>query len=666
MSSPPSSPPPGRSGATPHIRLNSGSDNILANDPAERPQTSRQPSSRSLIPQRPGTAPSLRREKSQNSLYHQPGHVAESAELLIPPKKIKTRRFRDDDSPMRSPSGFSSRRTSWSSESAGSRDSRMGPFVSPFDDSRAPSRAGSDDEGVNTQTVSEKYNILPSAGLLLFPEDVEKDDWLHNPDPNEKEKRECDIFTKRGLVNIGGLAFITLGILVLFIGYPILTFVQKIVDPVGKSCSSNPNCIDVGPISHFKNIRSGLIDPDTPDSVKSRKTFKGKKQVLVFSDEFNTDGRTFYDGDDTYWQGVDIWYGATQDVEWYDPDALVTRDGVLNIKFDAFQNHGLNYRSGMLQSWNKMCFKGGHVEASISLPGRGDTTGFWPGFWTMGNLGRPGYLATTDGMWPYSYHHECDAGITKNQSSTDGLSYLPGMRLPACTCKGQDHPSAGKSRSAPEIDALEATVDFLDPPDKAAIGVVSQSCQIAPFDMWYQPDYDYFELYDNRVTHINTYAGGPFQQAISGLTHLNNDWYDGNAYQTYSFEYEPGADGYVTWYVGEEATFTLDGRALRANGNIGQRTIPEEPMTVIANFGMSNSFAPLNLTGLATLMPATMRIDYIRIYQDEDNEMVTCDPPGFPTTDYIAKHPEPYANPNMTLWEQTGYEWPSNSYVDGC
>lgn len=98
----------------------------------------------------------------------------------------------------------------------------MGPFVSPFDDSRAPSRAGSDDEGVNTQTVSEKYNILPSAGLLLFPEDVEKDDWLHNPDPNEKEKRECDIFTKRGLVNIGGLAFITLGILVLFIGYPIL------------------------------------------------------------------------------------------------------------------------------------------------------------------------------------------------------------------------------------------------------------------------------------------------------------------------------------------------------------------------------------------------------------------------------------------------------------
>ncbi len=99
---------------------------------------------------------------------------------------------------------------------------RAGPFASPFDDSRAPSRAGSDEDHVNTQTVSEKYNITPSAGLLLFPEDVEKDDWLHNPDPNEKEKRGCDLFTKRGIVNVGGLTLITLGILCLFVGYPVL------------------------------------------------------------------------------------------------------------------------------------------------------------------------------------------------------------------------------------------------------------------------------------------------------------------------------------------------------------------------------------------------------------------------------------------------------------
>lgn len=45
--------------------------------------------------------------------------------------------------------------------------------------------------------------------------------------------------------------------------------------------------------------------------------------------------------------------------QWYDPDAVTTRDGVLELRFDNFTNHDLNYRSGMVQSWNKMCFRGG-------------------------------------------------------------------------------------------------------------------------------------------------------------------------------------------------------------------------------------------------------------------------------------------------------------------
>jgi hypothetical protein len=151
------------------------------------------------------------------SLYNN-NAVADSAEhLLPPPKKSRTvpRPYRDE-SPMRSPSGMSSRRESWSSE-----DSRVSPFASPFDDSRAPSRAGSE-EDLNTQTVSEKFNILPGSGLLLFPEDVEKDDWLHNPDPNEPDRDKCDIFNKRGMANIGAIVVLTIGILVLFIGYPVL------------------------------------------------------------------------------------------------------------------------------------------------------------------------------------------------------------------------------------------------------------------------------------------------------------------------------------------------------------------------------------------------------------------------------------------------------------
>jgi beta-glucan synthesis-associated protein KRE6 len=149
---------------------------------------------------------------------------------------------------------------------------------------------------------------------------------------------------------------------------------------------------------------------------------------------------------------------------------------------------------------------------------------------------------------------------------------------------------------------------------------------------------------------MNSYQGGVYQQAISGITNLNNGWYDGNEYQNYAFEYTPGAKGKVTWSVGNQPTWSLDARALGPNGNIGQRVIPLEPMALIVNFGMSNGFAALNMTGLGTLLPATMRIDYIRIYQDEDNVSVTCDPPGYPTTDYINNHPEPYNNPNLTHW----------------
>ena len=200
-----SSPPPR---VPPHIRLNSAQEDILFNDPSGSTPP------RSLIPSRPLRAPQ-RSPLLPNQVY---SDAQGSSEQLLAPQT----RIRDEHSRSPDQSAFTSRRSSW--ESDRSRDSRG--FENPFVDSRSPSRSGSradsDEDNVNTQTVSEKYNILPSAGLLLFPEDVEKDDYLHNPDPKGKEERDCDIWTTRGILNVGGLALITLGILVLFIGYPVL------------------------------------------------------------------------------------------------------------------------------------------------------------------------------------------------------------------------------------------------------------------------------------------------------------------------------------------------------------------------------------------------------------------------------------------------------------
>jgi beta-glucanase (GH16 family) len=100
----------------------------------------------------------------------------------------------------------------------------------------------------------------------------------------------------------------------------------------------------------------------------------------------------------------------------------------------------------------------------------------------MGNLGRAGFGASTDGMWPYTYD-ACDVGTLANQTMPDGtpyagthtglvedfdyeLSFLPGMRLSSCTCPGETHPGPVHrdgtfvSRSAPEIDVIEGALYF--------------------------------------------------------------------------------------------------------------------------------------------------------------------------------------------------------------
>lgn len=98
-----------------------------------------------------------------------------------------------------------------------------------------------------------------------------------------------------------------------------------------------------------------------------------------FSDESNIPYRTFYASDDPFWTAPDFWYSAIQDPEWYGSDAVTTAGGTLTLQMDQFENHGLHYRSGMTNSWNQTCFKGGLLQISVSLPEPGGASGLWPG-----------------------------------------------------------------------------------------------------------------------------------------------------------------------------------------------------------------------------------------------------------------------------------------------
>jgi beta-glucanase (GH16 family) len=525
---------------------------------------------------------------------------------------------------------------------------------------------------------------------------IEADDYLHDPHQELPEKPAT--FSLRAVLNMGALFIVIGGILTLFAGYPLIAhFDRKAISTNGGFNLGGSNAS--GQIAQLPaSMRAGLVDVDTPDNVKTRTGFDGEQYTLVFSDEFNTDGRSFYPGDDPFWEASDLHYWATNNYEWYDPAAITTSGGQLAITLSQTPEHNLNFRGGMLQSWNKFCFTGGYIEASVQLPGTATVSGLWPAFWTMGNLGRAGYGATLEGAWPYSYN-QCDVGTLQNQTTvaglpvesqtggnsvfnrkhnTDALSFLGGQRMSACTCPA-DYPELHpgpllpdgtlQGRGAPEIDIFEAQVNTGT--DRIQ---VSQSAQWAPFNMNYTASNTTgpaYTIYQTTSKH-NSYTGEITQQSASVVTDADQDAIQvggANTFATYGFEYQPGTDGYVQWVSAGEPSWKLNPAFLDADirAQIGQREMAAEPMYIIFNLGISKNFASPDWTALEEYWPAVMKVDYVRVYQRSDSINVGCDPPDYPTADFINRHKEAYTNQNMTTWGGSsatggyGANWPRNN-----
>ena len=130
--------------------------------------------------------------------------------------------------------------------------------------------------------------------------------------------------------------------------------------------------------------------------------------------------------------------------------------------FTAADNHNLNYRTRMLQSWNKFNFTSGDIKVSVgpdeNMQGYVRFVSIFCVFsffadisvsstvacvWTMGNLARPGYPETTDRMSPYTY-----APLRRSQVSLANILSGPQVRLlrgrhllqPDLTRTTWDHP----------------------------------------------------------------------------------------------------------------------------------------------------------------------------------------------------------------------------------
>lgn len=84
------------------------------------------------------------------------------------------------------------------------------------------------------------------------------------------------------------------------IGYPVASALTSNAAAVNTTSylSGTPNSTTSSGdpiVSNAPNITNrGLIDPDTPASAYTKTGVDDVELKLVFSDEFNTDGRTFY------------------------------------------------------------------------------------------------------------------------------------------------------------------------------------------------------------------------------------------------------------------------------------------------------------------------------------------------------------------------------------
>ncbi|GAA5891569.1 hypothetical protein JCM6882_004512 [Rhodosporidiobolus microsporus] len=555
---------------------------------------------------------------------------------------------------------------------------------------------------LSASTIRAKYGLLDDT--TLFSNDDfgrEDDDPLHDPGPSAPRFGKSHYISETGAFRKGsGLTFLgflnvltvialMLGLVFVFAGLPITSWAQETFGHYNSSVSFYD---DGAAFVGAPNITTRwIIDPDTPEDAYTKTSADGSTEMqLVFSDEFETDGRLFYPGMDPWWEAQNFRYWQTEDLEWYDPDNVWTEGGNLVLMLSKETNassHGLGYLGGMLQSWNKFCWTGGQIEVKLSLPGDLTASGLWPAVWMMGNLGHVGYGASLEGMWPYQYDF-CDVGTLANQTNpktgkptftaADGDQYHYGD-FSYLTATPDRSTSLLESSSVvvPEIDIFEALITD-------GHGNVSQSVQMAPFNAGYELTHndstEYVEFFDTDfMSAPNSYKGGVYQMVISGLSETNGNSYNTSnpdEMATYGVEYKPTHwDGYgtgeITWMQEGESMWRLSDKAVTASERegISNRTVTGEPLYVIANLGMSPSFQWVDFDNL--VFPAYMHIDYIRIYQDADHIDIGCSPEDFPTAAYIERHKPAYVNSNYTTWDDYLADYPNittprNRLVDDC
>jgi hypothetical protein len=150
------------------------------------------------------------------------------------------------------------------------------------------------------------------ANILAQLDEEPLEEW----EKKVNEKEHMNPWSARGWMNMGTIFLLCGGIISVFLVLPVTREVNRKLQTSG---TSGYNLGGINSTGQVTSLQRELIDADTPPEAYSRTGYDGKNWNLVFSDEFETDGRTFFPGDDPFFEGVDLHYWGTNDFEWYDP-----------------------------------------------------------------------------------------------------------------------------------------------------------------------------------------------------------------------------------------------------------------------------------------------------------------------------------------------------------
>ncbi|KAG7346780.1 beta-glucan synthesis-associated protein (SKN1)-domain containing protein [Nitzschia inconspicua] len=440
-------------------------------------------------------------------------------------------------------------------------------------------------------------------------------------------------------------------------------------------------------------LQASWVDPDTSIHAQTTRSLYGKDSrpyQLVFSDEFEQEGRTFQDGSDPRWTAIHKNDYTNLALHFYSNQNAKTEDGVLRISTERKENvyRAFNEKtkkfyadkkyiqSAMMQSWNKFCFTGGIVEFSAKLPGSPRVGGLWPALWMLGNLARATYVGSSNYIWPYSYN-QCDPSNRLSQE------------ISACLKVNHYGLEAFRGRGAPEIDVIEA---MQGDPEKLPNTNIRRPYQSASFQVapgverdrpvlgltpkeghWYTGmEYNNHNLTKSElnpffygVTLVHEPKAYTYQaDALSANLGLNSSHY--TKQHIYRVEWEPpeesGTGGYIRWYTDDVFVYGISG----SNLNITGTEIPSEAMYLLMNTAVASSWgfpAPCPEgctcecfecgnpdcacalpTGYCENFPAFFDIDYVRVYQavGEDKHTLGCSPKNRPTNLFIKGHRKRY------------------------